>query len=463
MIRDMEIDLNKDYLNRSLLQHQYDTIKKYFDNNCRSFGVFHDMGLGKATTSLSIACELIKIGSIDRIIVFCSAGLIDNWKSEIKTSLADYYHNLLLSGLCEFYSYNFLSNKNKCSNLVYSNKTLVILDESHNIKETSSNRTKNYLKIYKKVYGTILLSGTPLTTAASDLYIPSKILGLPYIKKEFLENFCYVSIKNTKWGLEEIVSPEIKDKERLMNELEKVSSWLKQCDVMSLPEQIFKDYYFNINTKQKILIDKINNNKITKIDKKYIKQTLSAISMILSGYLINPKTKEIIVINDSKINILIDIINSINEPVMVICTYLSELKHIRETLIKHNIEFVERSGLNTREEKNDSRLKFESGKYKVFLGTIQANNEGLNFQYICNHMILYTIDFNMKNYIQVLKRIHRIGSKNITYYHNILSYDEDNENYLGFDEVVYRAVDKKNISLKDLFETYKQIQGKELC
>ena len=191
-------------LYEKLYDFQKNIVDKYYDRN--RLGLFLDMGLGKTITSLAL-CEK---NNINKIIVISIKSKVEE-SNEVKGSFDDYLNQmgfkifkkdknnkLEIERIRERFSqdsklalvinyHSFIKNefpdylKNFIRNC-QGQKIVIILDESHKIKNTSSKTSKmiskmiKFLELNNNLY-LYLLTGTPFTQGFIDLHNQLNLLG----------------------------------------------------------------------------------------------------------------------------------------------------------------------------------------------------------------------------------------------------------------------------------------------
>jgi SWI/SNF-related matrix-associated actin-dependent regulator 1 of chromatin subfamily A len=132
-----------------------------------------EMGLGKTVQGIAIACAF---KSKWPLLVIVPSSLKQNWKKEfIKWLPADQQHainvieaskNIKISDI-NVISYDLVSNV--IDILTKAKFKVVIADESHYIKSTSSQRSQAVVPLIKSAQHRILLSGTPALSRPAEL------------------------------------------------------------------------------------------------------------------------------------------------------------------------------------------------------------------------------------------------------------------------------------------------------
>lgn len=136
----------------------------------------------------------------------------------------------------------------------------IICDESHKLKDASTNISKSVdlilakMKAVAKRVTMLLLSGTPFTTGYIDLWNQLRLLGCPMKKQEFKDKFCEMGhFKRLAAWQQPIVG--YKNLDELYRLTHLYSITIKSEDVVKLPDAFHVDYplppseFFKILTK----------------------------------------------------------------------------------------------------------------------------------------------------------------------------------------------------------------------
>ena len=156
----------------------------------KGFNFFLEQGLGKTMVALNEAIELMQRGVIDALIVICPNSLKGNWREEaikwnsglrvavwqgkLFTAL-----DLTQSNVFVFnYESQLSSGGSQLHHLLESRRCMLVLDESHRIKNPTSSITKRVLGEYSKA-ATIkrCLTGTPMTNTVMDYWPQLRMAG----------------------------------------------------------------------------------------------------------------------------------------------------------------------------------------------------------------------------------------------------------------------------------------------
>jgi SWI/SNF-related matrix-associated actin-dependent regulator of chromatin subfamily A-like protein 1 len=149
-----------------------------------------EMGTGKTATAICI-CEYFQaIDNSNRQLIICPASLRANWRSEFskfegsKPAVIYSAKDPIPDKERFVVSYNLVATPKLQEKLKQCSIDLLILDESHYVKNADAKRTKVILALAKKAKRVILLSGTPSSRSA-DLYAQLRMLDPKRFSKFF--------------------------------------------------------------------------------------------------------------------------------------------------------------------------------------------------------------------------------------------------------------------------------------
>jgi SWI/SNF-related matrix-associated actin-dependent regulator 1 of chromatin subfamily A len=165
---------------KKLYNYQKEGVSFIYQHGGRGI-IGDEMGLGKTYQ----AATLIRFYDVSTLVV-CPASLKVNWKEEFAELCNDDLH-VLNSCKDDFkrknvMSYGLLTSKKMASKLTHFE--MLVLDESHYVKNMASKRTKLIIKLAKKAKYVILLSGTP-SSRSSELFSQLKMVSAEHFKTFF--------------------------------------------------------------------------------------------------------------------------------------------------------------------------------------------------------------------------------------------------------------------------------------
>lgn len=150
---------------KKLLPFQREGVKFALNRNGRVI-LADDMGLGKTIQALAIACYYrIEFP----LLIISPASLLENWVESVKVFLEEDAHILKeksdIGDLISVVSYEKAAQFSE-----YLKHKVIIADECHYLKSSTSKRTTKLLPLIQNANRAILLSGTPALSRPLELY-----------------------------------------------------------------------------------------------------------------------------------------------------------------------------------------------------------------------------------------------------------------------------------------------------
>ena len=212
---------NSNFLETDVQKRVKDYFINYTMNNPETKGLllYHKLGSGKTCTSISIANQLLVERKINKVYIFSTATLRENWIKEYcnfcGNSSEDLYEFFI------FISYNYAPASVRFNTTEFDlTNCLVIIDEVHNFINSVKNMSKTCLTIYNKILNNdckiLALSGTPVYSKYWEFCLLGKLLkpnAYPDIIKEkridgdefknfFIQEDTDINLKNKEKGRE---------------------------------------------------------------------------------------------------------------------------------------------------------------------------------------------------------------------------------------------------------------------
>lgn len=201
-----------------------DSVLKDFQKTCVRFGletdnvlIADDMGLGKTLEALKI----IEYDNRFPVVIVTPASLVHNWIAEIRKWYGDRFKTFIVKNEhpipdgIDFYltSYDRLrvgvfesgivEASSSLQHLIDVEPTVLILDESHNIKSHRALRTIAVQTLALHVDKRILLSGTPILNRPSELYTQLEVLQQDQFMPWWYYQYRFCDVQSGRWGLDD--------------------------------------------------------------------------------------------------------------------------------------------------------------------------------------------------------------------------------------------------------------------
>ena len=379
-----------------------------------------DMGLGKTTSAIIAAIE----GDFKKILVVCPASLKLNWKKEIMNY--DIESNISIVDSVDFrvnkwtiINYDILKNfhdlptrsvksDDEISPIDFHKFDLVIADEAHYLKNSTSNRTKIFNDFASRIPNRWLLTGTPITNKPIDFYNLLKICESPIASNwvHFVRRYCAGKQINRKGSKQKFwLTSGASNLDELKDYSSEVMLRRTKKDSIDLPQKTIKPVYLPITyctgyndyiREYELWVEEMEaagekptmSDHLTKLIK--VRQLLSHDKI------------------DHTIKLAEDLIENDHKVIIFSC-FTQTINTIHEHFGKSSVII---DGSVSKEKRNLAVEKFQSDeKIKVFCGNIVAAGVGLTLTE-GSIVIFNDLDWTPANHAQAEDRAHRMGQVN---------------------------------------------------
>jgi len=451
-----------------------------------AYGLWLDCGLGKTPISLALAeinkCNKILVITLTSKVMESDASSFEGWSANLTPS----YEFIRLTGSAKatpvwdsspticITNYEYLYNRDKKKvlsirkeilNFIKSCKnqnTCIILDESHEIKNSSATQTKAVNKIYNlvKAYAAntklYLLSGTPFTNGYIDLYSQLNLMGLNWTKERFKSEFC---IMGHIHGLLDWQQPIVgyRNEDKLFELVHQYAVTIDSKDVLTLPEQVF-NHYLIPNSKEfnELTLEKIDRKinlkyrNLTYPDRTYLADTPGALWLrarqINIGFQGN--AEDSIWYNRSRLKALEEFLDKHPDNYVLFYNYVPELLELFDICEKLDYKIDVFSGDIKSLAYYEQYAKMNpvdkiQNKKRIILSNFASGSTGKNWQEY-NKCIIFSLPV-YKDWAQGIKRLHRVGQNNTVIYYVFHS-----NNWL--DNGMFESLMEKKDYNEDLFK-----------
>ncbi|XP_038124099.1 SWI/SNF-related matrix-associated actin-dependent regulator of chromatin subfamily A-like protein 1 [Cyprinodon tularosa] len=374
-----------------------------------------DMGLGKTVQAICIAAyyrnEWPLLVVTPSSVRFTWAEAFRRWLPSLSPASINVVVKAkenIRSGLVNIVSYDLLSRMDKQHPGQPFN--VLIMDESHFLKNMKTARCKAALPLLKAAKRVILLSGTPAMSRPSELY--TQILAVrPTLFPRFHEfGVRYCDAQKQNWGWDYSGSSNLGELKLL----------LEECLML---RRLKSDVLSQLPSKQRkvvtVTIDGVSTST---------KAALSAAAKLLvKDHRSKKEEKEALLIfynhtAEAKLQAIMEYITDMlecgREKFLVFAHHKLVLDHISAELLKKNVSFIRIDGGTPSAERQHLCEKFQySSKSCVAVLSITAANMGLTL-HSADLVIFAELFWNPGVLIQAEDRVHRIGqtsSVNIHY------------------------------------------------
>jgi superfamily II DNA or RNA helicase len=381
-----------------------------------------DMGLGKTLQTITYLGWLKqKYGQL-KVLIVCPASLTYNWHSElvkfapsITTTIFSEVDNNMQTFVAsdnEVLITSYAMMRNRITDLSAFNWLGIILDESHNIKNPSTQVTQAALQL--RAPHKVAISGTPILNSTVDLYTQFKFL-VPELLGEpafFKKNYAIpIEDHKSEWHakeLQRITSPFIlrRTKEQVAKDLPEKTVSVRYCEMTENQAA----YYNKVkNDVKSNLFLQINDEGLNKA-KLGVLQGIMKLRQICSTPIdLNYEGEQCA--ESAKINDVVEeVCNKTGQhKVLIFSQYMATLNQLEQEFTNKKIAYLRIDGSVKSKDRAELNKEFETSEdVRVFLLSTTAASQGLNLV-SADHVYLIEPWWNTAIENQAIDRSHRIG------------------------------------------------------
>ena len=395
----------------------------------RNYALLMEQGTGKSWSTLADAERCFISDKIDSLIVLAPKGVHTNWiKREISEhleidSISVYWKKLTTKKAQKEFETLFDTTNSKpklrvftinydalrtkdgfdaVSKLMNTFRVMLVADESSRIKNPAAQVTKQAIKLSKVATARRILNGTPITKDPADLFSQFEFLNIPLgttSYRAFVSEYVVLIDPDSARmanmmrarGIPDAVgrrAPQIperdKNGQKIFKNLDKLRKLIEphsyrvtQKECLDLPEQIFTNVYFDLDSKQRAIYDHMKEELHYCDDHSDVSfEAISARSklrQITSGF-VKIQDRMVYMDKNPRLDAIKDYIEEVVEdrPFIVWCLFLDEVKAIKQFLESSEISCATYIGENSNEERDATITGFQSGKIQCIIANSAA-------------------------------------------------------------------------------------------
>lgn len=444
----------------------------------KGFGLLFEMGCGKTLTAIAIAGAGYQMGKIDRLLIVAPTSVVAVWPKELreyakfkytcKTLLGEKQQRIKqIDDLLKFpfkalkiavINYESTWRPEILEKLKEFDADMVIADESQRIKTYDAAQSKAMHELGDQARYKLILSGTPVQTAAIDIWSQYRFLD----KSVFGENFFKFRGRYAimgGYGNKKIVG--YRDLEGLIKKEHSIAFRVTKDEALDLPEQTFETRRIQFSPKEKSLYERLKKDSYAELDNGgHITATtvltkLLRLQQLTGGFLVQDEAQKPQLVSRAKLDALTDIIVDYvigsGKKLVVFARFIAEVKAIIDLAAKvlpKDLKQVAIYGDVKKEDRGDIVKQFQEDPSTVlFVGQIDTSGTGITLT-AADTCVYYSKNFNYATYSQSLSRIHRIGQRNCCTYIDL-------EIEGTIDELISSALSRKEDMAKTVVDNWR--------
>jgi len=429
--------------------HQLTALEKSW--NKETYAYFMEMGTGKTKVLIDNLAMLYDKGKIDGALIIAPKGVIGTWyKQEIPNHLPDHIENVsvMWQSLITKKQKNNLDALFKAEEKLHilimnvealstskgtefaarflnSHKTLMAIDESTTIKNSSAKRTKNILALSKYAKYRRIMTGSPVTKNPLDLYSQCEFLS------PWLLNFqSFYAFRNRYAEMKTIhargrsiqVVHKFQNIGELSDKLKGFSYRVLKEDCLDLPDKIYIKRNIALTSEQLKLYQQMKTMALAVLNGKQVTSVtvltqLMRLHQITCGHFTADDGSTQLV-KSNRITELMDVLEEVEGKAIIWANYQHDITNIIKAIVEEYGEesIVDYYGLTAQEDRQENIQQFQNNpKCRFLIGTPQTGGYGITLT-AANTVIYYSNGYDLEKRLQSEDRAHRIGQKkSVTY------------------------------------------------
>lgn len=326
---------------------------------------------------------------------------------------------------------------------------VVVLDESSSFKNHQSQRFKALKAIRPRISRLIELTGTPSPKGLIDLWAQIYLLDGGKRLGRTISVYREIFFLPDKRNQTTIFSykPREGAEDAIYKALSDICISMKAEDYLELPECIYDDIPVTLDKKAQKAYEQLEKDMLLEVDEDELVTANTAASLTgkllqLCNGAVYDEDGAVVPIHDCKIEALLETIEQLNGQHAVIYYHF---QHDRDRILSA----LEKSGLSVRvyrdaREEND----WNAGKIDILLAQPSSCGYGLNLQDGGHHIIWFGLTWNLEEYQQANKRLHRQGQQFPVIIHRLITQH-------GTDEDVVHSLESKDSVQESLLTALK--------
>lgn len=419
-------------------------------------GVFlaDDMGLGKTLQTICYIAYLADNNTAGNILIICPASLVYNWQNEINKFAPGirsviYHGSSREEALFEqegvqviISTYGTIRSDEEF--VLTQSFIAVILDESHTIKNPSSQITKltHQLNAEKRV----VLSGTPVMNNTTDLFsqlhfvLPGMFGSREFFKREYADPIDLQRDEKKVAALKKLTAPFIlrRTKEQVARDLPPKTEITLWCQME--PEQ--QEVYNEIRDQVKGTLSDIIKKQGMQKSKLQVLEGILKLRQICNDPSLLEEYRHLNLLSVKSTALMDELINNLSDhSVLIFSQFTRMLDRLSALLKKEGMSHFILTGATPARERDRMVQAFnhDPDSPRIFLLSLKAGNAGLNLT-AADYVFLFDPWWNHAVEQQAIDRTHRIGQQQAVFAYKMICRDSIEEKIMQLQER------KKNLS-----------------
>ena len=426
-------------------------------------GLFLDMSLGKTIITLSAIRELkYNRFQVNKVLIIAPKKVADGtWPKESgkwdHTKLLHFSKVLgsekkRIQALCTPADI-YVINRENVTWLVdhYQNKwpfDMVVVDESSSFKSHKAKCFKSLTHVLPHISRMVILTGTPSPKGVSDLWSQIYLLDEgERLEKSYTQfRVRYLEPDKRGYGMVYSYKPVEGAEDLIKEKISDICISMRAEDYLELPDIIMDEVPVYLDDKAKKSYKELEYSMLLEVPEGVIDAASAAALtnklLQLGNGAVYDAERNIHEIHNCKMEAFLELLEKLNgKPALVFYNFKHDLARIQKALAKSPLRI---RLLQTTQDVDD----WNAGQIDLLLAHPASAAYGLNLQEGGNHIIWFGLNWNLEQYQQANKRLHRQGQTEKVFVHHLITQGTR-------DEDVMAALESKGDMQERLMESLK--------
>ncbi len=377
--------------------------------------LFMDMGTGKTMVAIALAGKRYLDRGKLRVLVICPKAVKPVWPKELaKHAGFDYCvgrDTTPVGDGCQFWITNYDRVKRERNRLQKWKPDMIILDESHRIKNRKADRTKAILSLKSEFR--LILSGSPIGKCITEAWSQ-----ITFLRRDTLGSFTQFRDRYLRMGGYmgyKVVG--YKNEDEFADKLHSLAFRVTKDECLDLPPLSYQRLYVEPDRKTHQVYEEMNLNYFfetedgdeVSVDREATKQM--KLRQIVGG-LVKSDAQEIVPISNLKASTLEEILEDRqNDKTVIYFSFTHEIEIAKKICRKLGLGFLVLQGATPAKEREVFETRFqEDPGINAALIQIATGAEGMTLT-AADVAIFYSPTFSFIGYSQARDRINRKGQE----------------------------------------------------
>lgn len=461
--------------------HQRDIFGVFKD--IKAYALFWEQGVGKTKPTIDKFCYLYEQGHVQALFVIAPDGVQRNWANDqLPTHMPDKHfakakvfvwnsgkakqkrviaqrnellkHNTAEGSVVLCMSYNSLRTKLGkafARRFMLRFKCFVVGDESQRFKTPGAKITETMVTAGKYAEWKTILSGTPVTQGAFDVFSQIQFLDENFWKSRGLHPFSVFKRHFGIWvtaqefkdetgfdrGYDQLVG--YKNQEELKSYLKLIGHRLtKDTAGLKLPPKVYTNRYYDLTPQQRQVYNNLYEDYVTHLpetgDWLEAPDTivrLTRLQQICCGYVATEAGEPVQMIDKTNplLDCYIDAVKDMEGKAITWAKFTKDIDQVMEALIALGRNPVRYDGQVSGDQREKNKIAFQEGDATDLVGKPQSGATGLTL-HAAKVVHYYSNSYNYEHRAQSEDRAHRNGLK-----HSVLYVDYVADNTIAVDVI----------------------------